>query len=205
MGQKVNPIAFRLGDTKIGVDWQSKWFAKKKDYRSLLMEDLKIRQLLEEKLKTAGLVNVKIERFNRRIKITLVVTRPGLVIGRGGKGMEELKAALIPVVSIKNPDKNLELIVEEYKNPDLSAQVVAQRIANQILKRMPHRRVVNQAMDRVMTAGAKGVKIVLRGRIGGIEIARQEKFLRGEVSLSTIRAKIDYAEVPILTLSLIHI
>ncbi len=202
MGQKVNPIAFRLGSPKIGVDWVSRWFSSKKDYPNLWQEDYQLRRFLEDKLRSAGLAAVEIERFHRKMKITLVVTRPGLVIGRGGKGLEELKRQLVAMIkTISQPGKNLELEVEEYKTPDLSAKVVAERIASQLLRRMPYRRVVNQAMDRIMAAGARGVKIILKGRINGIEIARQEKFYRGQVSLNTLRSQVDYAQRPILTRS----
>ena len=202
MGQKVNPIAFRLGSPKTNVNWTSRWFANRKQYIAFWQEDLKLRRFLEDKLRQAGVTVIHIERFNRNIKITLVVTRPGLVIGRGGKGLEELKNKLKAMVkTISHPDKNLELDVEEYKNPDLSAKVVSERIANQLLRRMPYRRVINQAMDRIMTAGAKGVKIIIKGRVNGAEISRQEKFYRGQASLNTIRSNIDYAQKPVLTRS----
>lgn len=201
MGQKTHPIAFRLADNTRRIEWQSQWFASARDYPRLLLEDYRLRKFLEKRLETAGLVLVKIERLTKKMRITLFVSRPGLVIGRGGKGLEELKNELCRLVSLENPQENLEIMVEEVKNPDLSARLVAQRIAFQLEKRAPYRRVVNKAIERVMAAGARGVKIVLKGRIGGIEIARQEKFYAGEVSLSTIRADIDYAEVPALTRS----
>ncbi len=202
MGQKVNPIAFRLGVPKIGKNWVSRWFADRKDYQRLWREDFELRRFLETKLRAAGLISVKIERFNRKMKIILQVTRPGLVIGRGGKNLEELKKQLVAMTkTIRQPEKNLELEVEEYKKGDLSAVVVAEKIASQLLRRMPYRRVVNQAMERAMAAGAKGIKIILKGRINGIEISRQEKFYRGQVSLSTLRSDIDYCERPILTRS----
>ncbi len=202
MGKKVNPVAFRLGGAKTGVNWVSRWFADKKNYPDLWQEDYQLRRFLEDRLRSAGLAAVEIERFHRKMKITLVVTRPGLVIGRGGKGLEELKGRLVAMIkTIDQPRKNLELEVEEYKTPDLSAKVVAARIASQLLRRMPYRRVVNQAMDRIMSAGAKGVEIILKGRINGIEISRQEKFYRGQVSLNTLRSQIDYAQYPILTRS----
>jgi small subunit ribosomal protein S3 len=201
MGHKANPVAMRLGNDEVGVQWKSKWFAGKHDYKKIILEDVKIREYLKDRLNSMGLVDIFIERFNKRIKIILVVTRPGLVIGRGGKGLEELKKQLISMVSIENPQKNLEIQVEEFKNADLSSNVVANKMAYQILKRMPYRGVVNQAMERVMNAGAKGVKIVVKGRLNGVEISRQEKFYRGEVSLSTLRADIDYSYLPVLTRS----
>jgi len=201
MGQKVNPIGFRLAAWKGPFRWASQWFVSKKEYPKLILEDLKIRQFLEKRLSLAGLVNVKIERLRNQIKITLQVARPGVVIGRGGKGLEELKKQLSLLVGEGKGGKNLEIEVEEVRNADLSAKLVAEWIAVQLEKRMPYRRVVNKAMDRVMAAGAKGVKVVLSGRIGGVEIARVEKFYRGPVPLGTIRAKIDYAERPALTRS----
>lgn len=201
MGQKVNPTIFRLANKESGVDWESKWFVSKRDYPKLVVEDLKIREFLEKRLRSAGLVMVKIERLGSTMKVVIVVARPGLVIGRGGKGLEEIKKELSKLVSVPDPEKDMELEVEEFKNADLSAQVVGQRIADQLVRRMPYRRIINQAMNRVMTMGAKGVKIVLKGRINGIEIARKERFQRGQVSLSTLREKIDYAQIPVLTRS----
>jgi len=202
MGQKVNPIVFRLGSPKTDVNWTSRWFASKKQYPAFWREDLELRRFLEDRLRQAGVAEIRIERFNRNMKITLVVTRPGLVIGRGGKGLEDLKEKLkLMIKTISHPGKNLELDVEEYKNPDFSAKVVAERIASQLLRRMPYRRVINQAMERIMAAGAKGVKIIIKGRVNGAEISRQEKFYRGQVSLNTIRSHIDYAQHPVLTRS----
>ena len=201
MGQKVNPIGFRLAAWKGPFRWASQWFVSKKEYPKLILEDLKIRRFLEKRLSLAGLVNVKIERLRNQVKITLQVARPGVVIGRGGKGLEELKKQLLLLVGGTKSDKHLEIEVEEVKNADLSAKLVAERIAVQLEKRMPYRRVVNKAMDRVMAAGAEGVKVVLSGRIAGVEIARVEKFSRGRVPLSTLRANIDYAERPALTRS----
>lgn len=198
MGQKVNPTAFRIGISKT---WRSRWFGGKKRYSQNVLEDHKIRQFLHERLKLAGLVRVEIERLIHQMKITLFVTRPGVVIGRGGTGLEELKKAIIPLVSLPEPRKNLRIEVAEVKEPDLSAQLVASRVANEIERRLPHRRVVKRAMERVMAAGAKGVKIVLSGRIAGAEIARTEKYHRGKIPLSTLRANIDYAEIPSLTRS----
>ncbi len=201
MGHKVNPTVFRLANRESGVDWESKWFVSKKDYPKLVVEDLKIREFLEGRLRSAGLVMIKIERVGGKMKVIIVVARPGLVIGRGGKGLEEIKKALSKLVSVPDPEKDMELEVEEFKNADLSARVVGQRIADQLVRRMPYRRIINQAMNRVMAMGAKGVKIVLKGRINGIEISRKEGFQRGQVSLSTLREKIDYAQIPVLTRS----
>ncbi len=197
MGHKVNPVAFRLGHWRL---WQSRWFARKpKNYRENLLEDFKIRRFLMDKLKLAGIVNVQIERFINKMKISLYVSRPGVVIGRGGKSLEMLKKELCQIISLSEPEKNLEIEPVEVKNAELSAQLVAVRIAEQLERRMPHRRVMPKMMDRVMAAGAAGVRIVLSGRIAGAEISRREKFARGKVPLQTLRAEIDYAQVPALT------
>jgi small subunit ribosomal protein S3 len=152
-----------------------------------------------DKLKLAGIVRVKIERFINKMKITLYVSRPGVVIGRGGSGLEQLKKELYQLVSLAEPEKNLELDVAEVKNAETSAQLVAVRVAEQLERRLPHRRVMAKTMERIMAAGAEGVKIVLSGRIAGAEISRTEKFSQGKVPLQTLRARIDYAQVPALT------
>jgi len=198
VGQKVNPISFRLGNL---YTWNSLWYANKKNFKKTLLEDVALRNYLMGKLKLAGIVGVKIERSINKIKIIPQVTRPGVVIGRGGSGLEELKRQLCEMVSIPEPQKNLEVSPEEVKNPDLSAVFVAQKIAEQLEKRMPHRYVVKKAIERTVTAGAKGIKILLSGRIAGAEIARREKYSQGTVPLQTLRAKIDFAEIPALTRS----
>ena len=200
MGQKINPIGFRLGAVA-GYDWQSRWFAGKKKYKQLLIEDVKIRRFLMKKLELAGIIQAEIERSYNKVKISLYVTRPGVVIGRGGSGLEMLKKVLCQMVNIPNPEKNIRIEAIEIKNPDLYAQLVASRIADQLVKRMPHRRVIERAMQRVIESGAKGVKVVLAGRIAGAEISRVEKYSEGTVPLSTLRAEIDYAQVPALTRS----
>lgn len=199
MGQKVNPFGFRLSQIK---NWQSRWFASEpKKYRQNLLEDIKIRKFLMKKLKLAGIVSVQIERSINKMKVILYVSRPGVVIGRGGATLEQLKKELCQMVSILQPEKNLEIEPVEVKNPELSAQLVATRIAEQLERRFPHRRVMAKTIERVMGAGAKGIKITLSGRIAGAEIARTEKFAEGKVPLQTLRAKIDYAQVPALTKS----
>jgi len=197
MGQKVNPLGFRLGYWQT---WKSRWFAREpRQYKKNLLEDVKIRKFLMEKLKLAGIVSVQIERFINKMKITLYVSRPGVVIGRGGSGMELLKKELCQMVSLPEPEKNLELDVAEVKNPELSAQLVAVRVAEQLERRLPHRRVVSKTMERVMAAGAAGIKVVLSGRIAGATISRTEQFSQGKVPLQTLRAEIDYAQIPALT------
>lgn len=198
MGQKINPIAFRLGNL---YTWSSIWYADKKNYRKTLLEDIALRKYLTGKLKLAGIIGVRIERSINKIKIIPQVTRPGVVIGRGGSGLEELKKELCKKVSLPDPEKNLEVSPEEVKNPELSAYFVAQKISEQIEKRMPYRQAIKKSLERTMTAGAKGIKVALSGRINGAEIARREKFVVGKIPLQTIRAKIDFADVPALTRS----
>lgn len=197
MGQKVNPFGFRLKDSK---QWKSRWFARNpKQYRENILEDHKIRRFLMDKLALAGIVEARIARSINKMKITLVVSRPGVVIGRGGSGLELLKQELVKMVSLPEPEKNLEIDVEEVKEPELSARLVATRVVQQLEKRMPYRRVANKAVERVMSAGAKGVKIALAGRVGGTEVGRTETFKEGAIPLQTLRANIDYAQVPALT------
>lgn len=197
MGQKVNPIGFRIG---AGQSWASSWFASNgKIYRKELLEDYKIRKFLMNELQMAGIVTVEIRRSINKINIVLHVSRPGVVIGRGGSALEELKRKLEKFVSVPEPEKNLQLDVAEVKNPELSSQLVAVRIAEQLKRRMPHRRVIAKAMERVIAAGAKGVKINLSGRIAGAEISRTEKYYEGKVPLQTLRAKLDYTQLPSLT------
>ncbi|MCX6724660.1 MAG: 30S ribosomal protein S3 [Candidatus Shapirobacteria bacterium] len=203
MGQKVNPISFRLPYLK---EWKSRWFsADKKQYQKNLLEDVKIRKFLLNKLRLAGIAQVQIERSINKMKIILFVSRPGVVIGRGGSGLELLKKELCRMVTMAQPEKNLEIEAVEVKNPDLEAYLVAQRVAEQLEKRLPYRRVINRTIENVMASGAKGVKIVLSGRIAGAEISRREKFgdkgKTGNIPTQTLRADIDFASVPALTRS----
>lgn len=198
MGQKVNPTGFRLG---VIYPWQSRWFSTGKDYQKYLLEDIQLRRFLRKKLELAGLGHVDIERSLKTIKIVLYVARPGVVIGRGGASLEELKKMIQKKLKIKEDDRQsskLEIVIEEIKNPELDANLICQAIIQQLEKRIPHRRVVARTIERVMAAGAKGVKIVLSGRIGGAEISRREKYIQGKIPLQTIRAEIDYAQNPAL-------
>ena len=213
MGQKINPKGFRIGTV---FTWGSRWFADKKHYKDFVYEDAKLRQVLFEKLKVAGLAQVILERSINKIKVILYVSRPGVVIGRGGSGLEELKKFIERhLINTQNPTNpyelkkstqeaarmKVEMAVEPVKEPNLNAYLVAQNISDQMTKRMPHKRICNQAVERVMSAGAKGVKVMLAGRIGGAEIGRKEKYQAGTVPLSTIREEIDFAIVPALTKS----
>lgn len=197
MGQKVNPTGFRLGITNT---WEARWFATGKKYQQFLHEDMKIRELLMKKLRPAGVTKVEIERAASKLKVIIFVTRPGVLIGRGGTGLTDLKRFLMKSLKIKD-ENSLEVVPMDMKNPDLSAYLVAQSIAEQLIRRMPAARVMNQSLERVMRSGAKGVKVLLAGRIGGAEIARREWKFSGSVPLHTLRADIDYANYPALTKS----
>ncbi len=203
MGQKVNPTLFRTGNT---YTWKSKWYADKNNYSNKVVEDFYLREYLNNELEHAGLDQVIIERSLSTIKIILRVSRPGVVIGRGGsnlenikKGVEEILASHSDFDTVKKTRVNIK--VDELQNPELSAKLVADRLINQLIGRYPHRRAIKQALDKVMSAGAKGVKIQLSGRIAGVEIARTEKYFRGSVPTQTLRAIIDYYEHPAKTRS----
>jgi small subunit ribosomal protein S3 len=201
MGQKVNPIGFRTGSF---LNWKSKWYATKADYSDKVIEDYQLRKHLQEKLASAGIVRVEIERSLTVIKVILHVARPGVVIGKGGANLEDTKKQIERILNVSKLKKDkvkVDLRVEEVNIPDLSAKLVAERISGQLIKRFPHRRAVNQAMERVMQAGAKGVKISLAGRIGGAEIGRTEKYFEGSIPTQTLRADIDYFHEPSLTRS----
>lgn len=197
MGQKIHPVGFRVG---IAVDWQSRWFASKQKYRQFVSEDLKIRDLLFKKLRPAGISSVEIERSINKLKVMIFVSRPGVLIGRGGTGLNELKKYLMKNMNIKD-EGALEIAPREVKAADLSAYLVAQSISEQLIRRLPAARVMNQTLDRVMRAGAKGVKIELAGRIGGSEIARREWKFAGSLPLQTLRCDIDFVVYPALTKS----
>lgn len=201
MGNKINPIGFRLETVKDSPEWISSWYASKQKYPVLLLEDKKIRDFVQKKLYSAGIVSIRIERSVKKIKLILVVSRPGLVIGRGGKELEALKKDIQKLIGKESSKLNIDIQVEEFKLADLSAKLIAEKIAFQLTKRMPYRRVVLSSMEKSMAAGAKGIKVILGGRINGAEISRREKFSQGKVPLSTIKSKIDYAECPSLTRS----
>ncbi|MBI3443531.1 30S ribosomal protein S3 [Candidatus Woesebacteria bacterium] len=194
MGQKIHPTGFRLGQF---TNWQSRWFFDdSRRYKDFLLEDIRIRKFLMDRLKIAGVTGVEIERLPKSMVILLNVSRPGVVIGRGGSGIEDVKKSIIKILDKK--DVKIDLQVNEVKNPELSAHLVAGRIAAEIERRVPQRRVINRAMERVMQAGAKGVKVVLAGRIAGADIARREKYHMGSVPTQTLRENIDYSQVPAL-------
>ncbi|OGG07307.1 30S ribosomal protein S3 [Candidatus Gottesmanbacteria bacterium RIFCSPHIGHO2_01_FULL_42_12] len=197
MGQKINPIAFRLGKF---YTWDSRWFSTNdKRYRETLLEDVNIRKELAKRLKVAGLTKVEIERSINKLNLTLHVTRPGLVIGRGGTGLEDLKKYIVEkILKIKKDEKNtqkIDLKIEAVKEPNLNAQFMAQTIADQLGKRMMAKRVMNQAIEKIMASGAKGARVQLGGRINGAEISRIEHVQKGVLPLTTLREKIEYAQV----------
>src|SRR3990172_6752237 len=202
MGQKVHPFGYRLGSL---YTWLSRWYADGFLYREQILEDFQLRQVLAKKLVFAGLTYLEIERSINTVKITLYVSRPGVVIGRGGANLDQLKKDVEEVLKRTGGEKQrvrkVELEVKEIKNPDLYARLVLTRLKEQLEKRYPHRRAISQAITRVMSSGAKGVKIVLSGRIGGNEIARTEKYEEGTVPTQTLRADIDYADEPAMTKS----
>lgn len=207
MGRKVNPKGFRLGPL---YTWDSRWFANGRDYKQFVIEDAQIRKVLLAKLQPAGITKVEIERSINKINIVLHVVRPGMVIGRGGQGMEEVKKFIQKTIAfhrknMRQQDKKtvfkMEVKVEPVKDPYLSAYFLANQVAEQLAKRLPHKRVVHFALEKVMSAGAKGVKIILAGRIGGAEISRRETYKIGTIPLSTIREEVDFAKVPSLTKS----
>ena len=201
MGKKVNPIAFRTG---VIFPTKSVWFANFKNYAKFVLEDNKIRRYLEDKLKLAGITSIDIKRSINSVDIFMNVSRPGVVIGRGGSSLEQLKKDVEILLKINPKAKNsmkVNLHPLEIKNPDMNSAIIADRLANQLEHRYPFRRAANQAVEKVMAAGAKGVKIVFAGRIDGAEIARTEKFKQGRIPTQTLRANIDYFEKKSLTRS----
>ncbi|MCC5846163.1 MAG: 30S ribosomal protein S3 [Verrucomicrobia bacterium] len=184
MGQKVNPISLRVSVTK---DWRSRWFASKKDFGDLVGEDLKIRQIVKSRLKDAAVPGVLIERYANRARITILTARPGVVIGRKGGEIEKLREDLNEMTG-----KDIYIEIKEVKNPDLNAQLVAESIAQQLERRISFRRAMKRAIQMAMELGAEGIRIECSGRLGGAELSRREKYLKGSVPLHTLRAKVDY-------------
>ncbi|WCK54768.1 30S ribosomal protein S3 [Aneurinibacillus sp. Ricciae_BoGa-3] len=183
MGQKVSPVGLRVGIIR---DWESKWFADK-DYATLLHEDLKVRQYVKDQLKDASVSTVEIERAANRLNITVHTAKPGMVIGKGGSEVEKLRKALSSLTG-----KRVHININEIKNPDMDATLVAQSIARQLENRISFRRAQKQSLQRTMRAGAKGIKTMVSGRLGGADIARSEGYSEGTVPLHTLRADIDY-------------
>ena len=187
MGQKVNPIGYRLGVNK---DWQSKWYKNRNEFGKTLMSDIKIREYLEKNLKDAAVASVTIERKKNRCEVTINTAKPGVIIGRGGEDIDKLRKALS-----KHVGEEVYVNIQDVsKTADLCAQLVANNIALQIENRAPFRSAQKRAIRNTMKAGAKGIKTLVSGRVGGAEIARREGYTEGTVPLHTIRADIDYAE-----------
>lgn len=184
MGQKVNPHGFRIGVIK---DWDTKWYANKKTFSSYLIEDVAIRDFIKKKLYISGISRIEIDRAANKVKINVNTAKPGLVIGKGGQGIEDLRKEVEKLTG-----KSVLINITEIKSPDTDAQLVAENIASQLEKRISFRRAMKQCMSRTMKAGAKGIKTSCAGRLGGAEIARTEHYHEGTIPLQTLRADIDY-------------
>ncbi|WP_461613802.1 30S ribosomal protein S3 [Clostridium sp. Marseille-QA1073] len=185
MGQKVHPHGLRVGVIK---DWDAKWYAEGTNFADNLVEDNQVREYLKKKLYTAGISRIEIERAAKRIKLNIHTAKPGMVIGKGGQGIEELKKGLKDIVKASNVLIN----IVEVKNPENNAQLMAESIAAQLEKRISFRRAMKQTIQRAMRTGVKGVKTACSGRLGGAEIARAEFYHEGTIPLQTLRADIDY-------------
>lgn len=185
MGQKTHPVGFRLAVRK---DWRSNWFAQKNNFATELEEDVRIRNYIKHRLPNAGISKVEISRTSRTVTIAIFTARPGIVIGRGGEEVQRLKKELSQLT-----DKKAQVNISEVKRPELDAALVGANIAHQLKKKISYRRVVNKAIQSTMRMGADGIRINVAGRLGGVEIARSEKFSGGSVPLHTLRADIDYA------------
>lgn len=184
MGQKVNPHGIRVGIIK---DWDSRWYADKKNYGENLVEDYKLRAFLKKKLFLAGVAKIEIEKFANKIRLSIHAAKPGIVIGKGGSEIDKLKKDVENLTG-----KAVILNVIEVKSPDMSAQLVAENIASQLERRISYRKAMKQCMTRTMKLGAKGIKTAVSGRVGGAEIARTEQYHEGTIPLQTLRADIDY-------------
>ncbi len=185
MGQKVSPVGLRIGVNK---DWESKWYANNKDFSKYLMNDVKIRKTLEKKFSAAGIAQIVIERNNKKSEIIMYVQRPGIVIGQNGAEIEAVKKNISKLVK-----EDFQISVVEVKNPELNAKLVAERIAHDIENRISFRNAQKNAIKFTMKAGAKGIKTLVSGRLGGADIARGEGYSQGTIPLHTLRADIDYA------------
>lgn len=192
MGQKVNPISMRL---QVNKDWRSKWFVSKREYAKYLADDLKVRRMIQTKLGTRAAINkVDIERSPNLVTVTIATAKAGVVIGRGGSGAQELKAAIEKIYGTQT-----RVNIEEIKKPELYAKLVAENIAHQLERRMNFRRAIKSSAANTMRAGAKGIRIEVAGRLNGAEMSRREKEVAGSVPLHTLRADIDYAQIPAKT------
>lgn len=193
MGQKINPIGFRVAVNK---NWRSRWFADKKEFSDLLVEDNRIRDAVETRLKDASLSNVFIERYANRVRVTLRTARPGLVIGRKGEDIERLREQLSRLTR-----KEVYIEIDEVKTPDLDAKLVAENIALQLERRVSFRRAMKRAIQMAMDTGADGIKVMAAGRLGGAELSRSESYKEGKIPLHTLRAEIDYGNATARTVA----
>jgi small subunit ribosomal protein S3 len=193
MGRKVHAIGMRL---KVNRDWDARWYAEGKNYRDLLQEDFRLRQFVEKTLERAGVGNVHIERYPNRVEITIYTAKPGIVIGRKGEAVKELRQGL---QDIAGADKKVKVEVEEITKPDLDAILVAKNIAGQLERRISHSRAMKRAIAQAMRQGAKGIRIAVGGRLGGSEMARREWMVEGRVPRNTLRSSIDYGRAEALT------
>jgi small subunit ribosomal protein S3 len=184
MGQKVNPLAFRMGVTDV---WRSRWYAGKKNFGDWLVQDYRIRQFIRKEYGFAGIARIDVERIGEKVKVTLFAARPGLIIGKRGAKVDKLSEDVSGLVG-----RSVEVDVKELDTPELNAQIVAEAIAEQLQKRSPYRRTMRRYGEMVMDLGAKGVKLICKGRLGGAEIARSERLVLGRIPLNTLRADIDY-------------
>lgn len=188
MGQKVNPISMRL---QVNKNWHSRWFANKRDYANFLRQDLAVRRMVANKLGSrAAINNIEIERSPNLVTVTIATAKAGVVIGRGGAGAQELKAAIEKIYGVQT-----RINIEEVKKPELYAKLVAENIAHQLERRISFRRAIKMSSAATMRAGAKGIRIQVSGRLNGAEMSRREKEVAGSVPLHTLRADIDYAQV----------
>jgi small subunit ribosomal protein S3 len=185
VGQKVHPHGLRVGVIK---DWDARWYADKKNFADYLFEDYTIREFVKKKLFSAGISKIEIERAAKRVKLNIFTAKPGMVIGKGGSGIEALKKELQKLA----PERNILINIVEVKNADSDAQLMSENIAAQLVKRISFRRAMKQTIQRAMKTGVKGVKIACAGRLGGAEIARIEQYREGTIPLQTLRADINY-------------
>ncbi len=191
MGQKVNPIGFRLG---VNRGWDSVWFARKADYGKYLIEDYKIREYIKKNIQNSGVSEIIIERSSKKCSVFIHTSRPGFVIGKKGSDIEKIKSKISKIT-----DSEVSVNIKEIKKPELNAYLVAENISQQLVKRIAYRRAMKRAMQSAMRLGAKGIKVTLSGRLAGNEIARSEWLREGSIPLHTLRANLDYAESEALT------
>jgi len=194
VGQKVHPVGLRLGITR---SWSSKWYGSSQNYKELLGEDIRIRKFIAKRFDSAGISKVEIERAAKNLKINIYSSRPGIIIGKKGAGADSLKGEITRACQLKSGDPTVNVF--DVKKPDLDAKLLAESIKQQLEKRVSFRRAMKKSMGSAMKAGAKGIKVVLSGRLGGADMARRERYMEGRVPLHTLRADIDYGTAEALT------